>query len=243
MILTWPIRLTVMEKLRGCTNRNEENILHILAKLLVVFLLLVIAISCRSIEKHTTLSAELAIAPADTYLSIEERELYFKYKGNLEHIYQEVRDRYKSREVEFFVVFGIYFGSAEGFASEDKYLAVNIKTSKLFHDSKTKFGKRTAEIFFKYIKPLLKIIAEEKEVLDDPLIAGVALGVRWQAKKIIPVSRYEGEMHEQIQLIVLKDNLNRYLSGELTDQQLLDRSSTFVLDEEKGNQKIAIKLE
>jgi len=78
MILTWPIRLTVMEKLRGCTNRNEENILHILAKLLVVFLLLVIAISCRSIEKHTTLSAELAIAPADTYLSIEERELYFK---------------------------------------------------------------------------------------------------------------------------------------------------------------------
>ncbi|MCK5514158.1 MAG: hypothetical protein KAJ00_06645 [Deltaproteobacteria bacterium] len=34
-----------------------------------------------------------------------------------------------------------------------------------------------------------------------------------------------------------------YLSGELTDQQLLDRSSVFVLDEEKGNQKIAIKLE
>jgi hypothetical protein len=50
-------------------------------------------------------------------------------------------------------------------------------------------------------------------------------------------------VHEQIQLIVLKDNLNRYLSGELTDQQLLDRSSVFVLDEEKGNQKIAIKLE
>ena len=243
IILTRAIRLTVMKKLRGCANRNEENILPILAKPLVVLLLLVIAISCRSIEKHTTLSAELAIAPADTYLSIEERELYFKYKGNLEHIYQEVRDRYRSREVEFFVVFGIYFGSAEGFASEDNYLAVNIKTSKLFHDSKTKFGKRTAQIFSKYIKPLLKIIAEEKEMLDDSLIAGVALGVRWQAKKILPVSRYEGEVYEQIQLIVLKDNLNRYLSGELTDQQLLDRSSVFVLDDEKGNQKITIKLE
>jgi hypothetical protein len=89
----------------------------------------------------------------------------------------------------------------------------------------------------------LKIIAEEKEMLDDSLIAGVALGVRWQAKKILPISKYEGKVHEQIQLIVLKDNLNRYLSGELTDQQLLDRSSVFKLDEEKGNQKIAIKLE
>ncbi len=236
---TRAIRLTVMKKQRECANRNEENILAVLAKPLFVFLLLVIAISCRSIDKHTPLSAELAIAPADTYLSIKERELYLKHKGNLEHIYQKIRDRYSPREVEFFIVIGIYFGSAD----EDKYLAVNIKTSKLFHDSKTKFGKRTAQIFFKYIKPLLKIIAEEKEMLDDSLIAGVALGVRWQAKKILPVSKYEGVVHEQIQLIVLKDNLNRYLRGELTDQQLLDRSSVFKLDEERGNQKIAIKLE
>jgi hypothetical protein len=57
-----------MKKLRGCANRNKENILTVLAKPLVICLLLVIAISCRSIEKHTTLSAELAIAPADTYL-------------------------------------------------------------------------------------------------------------------------------------------------------------------------------
>jgi hypothetical protein len=232
-----------MKKLREYANKNEENILAVLAKPLVVFLLLVIAISCRSIDKHTPLSAELAIAPADTYQLLNERELYFKHKSSLEHIYQKIRNRYSSGELEFFIVFGIYFGSAEGFASEDKYLAVNIKTSKLFHDSKTKFGKRTAEIFSKYIKPLLKIIAEEKEMLDDSLIAGVALGVRWQAKKILPISKYEGKVHEQIQLIVLKDNLNRYLSGELTDQQLLDRSSVFKLDEEKGNQKIAIKLE
>lgn len=78
-------------------------------------------------------------------------------------------------------------------------------------------------------------------MLDDPLIAGVALGVRWQAKKLL-LSKYEGVVFEQIQLIVLKDDLNRYSSGELTDQQLLARSSIFLLDEERGNRKIVIKL-
>jgi len=231
-----------MKKQRECANRDEENILPVLAKTLVVFLLLVIAIGCRSTDKHIPLNADLAIAQADTYKLVAERKLFLKYKGNLENIYHKVRGKYSSGEVEFFIVFGMYFGSPEGFASQDKYLAVNIKTSKLFHDPKTPFDKRTAQIFFKYIKPLLKIIAEEKEMLDDPLIAGVALGVRWQVKRLL-WGKYEGEVQEQIQLIVLKDTLDRALAGKLTDQQLLDSSSIFLWDEVKGNQKIAIKLE
>ena len=54
---------------------------------------------------------------------------------------------------------------------------------------------------------------------------------------------YKGEVQEQIQFIVLKDTLNRYLGAKLTDQQLLDSSSIFLWDEVKGNQKIVIKLE
>ena len=233
-----------MKKQRACAKKRKGgNILTILAKSLVVLLLLiVVAIGCRSVEKPIPLSAELAIAPADTYQLVAERKLCLKYYDNLEDIYQKVRDRYSSEEVEFFIVFGIYFGNIKGFASEDNYLAVNIKTSKLFHDSKTKFDKRTSQIFFRYIKPLLKIIAEEKEVLDDPLMAGVALGVRWQVIKLL-VGTYEGEVFEQLQLIVLKDDLNRNLSGELTDQQLLDSSSIVMLSEEGKNRKIAIKLE
>jgi hypothetical protein len=231
-----------MKNQRKCANRNEENILSALAKTLVVLLLLAVAIGCRSVEKHTPLSAESVIAPAETYQSLKERELFFKYKGNLEHIYQKVRDRYTPGEVEFFIVRGIYFISAKGVASQDKYLVVNIKTSKLFHDSKTPFNKRSAQIFFEYIKPLLKIIAEEKELLDDPLVAGVTLGVRWQVKKLL-LFNYVGDVDEQIQLIVLKDNLNRYLKSEITDQQLLDGSSIVLLHESRGNRKITIKLE
>lgn len=233
-----------MKKQRACAKKRKGgNSLSALAKLLVVLLLLiVVAIGCRSVDKPTSLIADLAIAQADTYQLVADRELFLKFKGNLENIYQKVRNRYSSKEVEFFIVFGIYFGNITGFASEDSYLAVNIKTSKLFHDSKTKFGKRTSQIFFGYIKPLLKIIAEEKEVLDDPLMAGVALGVRWQVTKIL-VGTYEGEVFEQIQLIILKDDLNRNLSGELTDQQLLDNSSIFMLSEEGKDRKIAIKLE
>ena len=55
--------------------------------------------------------------------------------------------------------------------------------------------------------------------------------------------KYEGEVQEQIQLIVLKDTLDRALAVKLTDQQLLDSSSIFLWDEVKGNQKIVIKLE
>jgi len=150
-------------------------------------------------------------------------------------------DRYSPSEVEFFKVFGLCFVKAEGLASQDRYLALNIKTSKLFHDSKTPFAKRTAEIFFRYIKPLLKIIAED-EVLDNPLIAGIALSARWQVKKLF-LDKYKGILLEKIQLIVLKDDLNRNLSGEITDQQLLDRNSIFMLDEKWGNRQIAIKLE
>jgi hypothetical protein len=231
-----------MKNQRECANRNENNILSVLAKTLVVLLLLVVAIGCRSVEKLTPLSAESVIAPAETYQSLKERELFFKYKGNLGHIYQKVRDRYAPGEVEFFIIRGIYFISAKGVASPDKYLVVNIKTSKLFHDSKTPFNKRTAQIFFEYIKPLLKIIAEEQELLDDPLVAGVALGVRWQVEKLL-LFNYVGEVHEQIQLIVLKDNLNRYVKSEITDQQLLDWSSIILLHESRGNRKITITLE
>ena len=231
-----------MKKQRECANRDKENILSALAKALVVFLLPVIAIGCRSTDKHIPLSVDLAIAQADTYELVAERKIFLKYKGNLENIYQKVRDRHSAGEVEFFMVFGIYFGSPDGFASQNKYLAVNIKTSKLFRDSKTPFDKRTAQIFFKYIKPLLKIIAEEKKMLADPLIAGVALGIRWQVNRLL-FGTYKGEVQEQIQLIVLKDTLDRALAGKLTDQQLLDSSSVFLWDEVKGNQKIAIKLE
>ncbi len=231
-----------MKNQRECANRNEKNILSVLAKTLVILLFLAVAIGCRSVEKPTPLSAESVIAPAETYQSLKERELFHKYKGNLEHIYQKVRDRYAPGEVEFFIVRGIYFISAKGVASQDKYLVVNIKTSKLFHDSKTPFNKRSAQIFFEYIKPLFKIIAEEKEMLDDPLVAGVALGVRWQVEKLL-MGTYKGEVHEQIQLIVLKDNLNRYVKNEMTDQHLLDGSSIILLHERRGNQKITIKLE
>jgi hypothetical protein len=231
-----------MKKQREYANRNEENILSVLAKLLVVFLLLVIALGCRSTDKHIPLSADLAIAQVDAYKLAAERELFLKYKGNLESIYQKVRACYSAGDLEFFIVYGMYFGSPEGSPYQDKYLAVNIKTSKLFHDSNTPFDKRTAQIFFKYIKPLLKIIAEEKKMLDDPLIAGVALGVRWQAKKPL-MGTYEGEVDEQIQFIVLKDILNRYLCSKLTDQQLLTKSSIYLLNEAKINQKILIKLE
>ena len=231
-----------MKKQRECANRDKENILSALAKALVVFLLPVIAIGCRSTDKHMPLSVDLAIAQADTYELVAERKIFLKYKGNLENIYQKVRDRHSAGEVEFFMVFGIYFGSPDGFASQNKYLAVNIKKSKLFHDSNTTFDKRTAQIFFKYIKPLLKIIAEEKKMLADPLIAGVALGIRWQVNRLL-FGTYKGEVQEQIQLIVLKDTLNRSLGCKLTDQQLLDSSSIFLWDEVRKNQKIAIKLE
>ncbi len=79
-------------------------------------------------------------------------------------------------------------------------------------------------------------------MLDDPLVAGVALGVRWQVEKLL-IGTYKGEVREQMQLIVLKDNLNRYLKSELTDQHLLDGSSIVLLQERSGNRKITIKLE
>jgi hypothetical protein len=52
IILTRAIRLTVMEKQREYANRDEENILSVLAKLLVVFLSLVMAIGCRKLTKR-----------------------------------------------------------------------------------------------------------------------------------------------------------------------------------------------
>jgi len=79
-------------------------------------------------------------------------------------------------------------------------------------------------------------------MLADPLIAGVALGIRWQVNRLL-FGTYKGEVQEQIQLIVLKDTLNRSLGCKLTDQQLLDSSSIFLWDEVRKNQKIAIKLE
>ncbi len=88
-----------MKKQREYANRNEENILSVLAKLLVVFLLLVIPIGCKSVDKHIPLSAESAIAQADIYKLVAEKELFLKYKGNLENIYQKVRDRYSAGEV------------------------------------------------------------------------------------------------------------------------------------------------
>jgi len=95
-----------MKKQRECANRRGKDTLTILAKPLVVFLLLIVVIGCRSIDKHSPLNSELAIAQVDTYQSVKDRNLCLKYYGNLENIYQKVRDWYSSREVEFFIVLG-----------------------------------------------------------------------------------------------------------------------------------------
>lgn len=196
---------------------------------------------CHPLNKRSPLSIKSVIAPADVYESIEDKNRTIKYQHNLENIYHNVRNRYKPSQLEFFLVSGICFRAIQVKGFYDIYLSLNTKSSKIFLDSKTDLEQRASMIFKKYIKPLLKIAAKEREILKDITVAGIMINTRWEVKKTLK-GQYSLISFEQVSLVTPKEQIDKYLRDTITDQELLDLSTLIAIKERGSPQIIRLRL-
>lgn len=208
----------------------------------IIILTLTSIISCQTIHKKSPSSAESVIASADIYESQEDKNLVITYQNNLKNIYNHVRDRYKPSQLEFFLISGICFRKIRVSRSYDTYLSLNTKSSKLFLDAKIQLNQRASNIFKNYTKPLLKIAAEEIEILKDSKVAGIMINTRCKVKKIIK-EEYPITLFEQFSLVTQKEQVDKYMRGTINDQELLDQSTLIVISEGENPHTIKLHLE
>jgi len=208
----------------------------------ITILTLMSSSACQILNKQAPLSMESVITSGEVYESLEDKKLFTTYQNNLKNIYNHVRARYKPSQLEFFLISGICFRNIRVDTSYDTYLSLNTKSSMLFPDTKTSFEQRVSIIFNKYIKPLLKISAEETEILHDNKVAGIMINTRWKVKKVLK-EKYPITLYEQVSLITKKVQLENYLKHTLTDQELLDQSTLIALNEGESLQIIKLHLE
>lgn len=219
---------------------KKPGLHHALLKTLTL-LLLAASSACQLLNKQVPMRKESAISPADVYESIDDRNLIAQYHNNLENIYDHVRDRYKVSQLEFFMISGICFRKLQIKKRFDTYLSLNTRTYELFLNNKTDYEQRLSIVFDHYLKPLLKIAAEEKEILQDINIAGIIISTQWKVKNPLK-GEYEMILQEEVSLVTLKEQISKYMNGEMTDQELLDRSTLIVINEDETPRIIKLIL-
>lgn len=219
---------------------TKPGIHHVLLKRFTI-LLLAATSACQSLHRHVPIRMESAISPADVYESIEDRNLIVQYQHNLEHIYGHVRKRYKPSQLEFFMISGICFRKLQIKKTFDTYLSLNTKTDEQFLNNKTDYEQRLSIVFRHYLKPLLKIAAEEKEILQDTNVAGILISTQWKVKNPLQED-YEIILQEQVSLAAPKEPIGTYMKGNMTDQELLDRSALIAINEDETPRIITLIL-
>jgi len=197
-------------------------------------------IACQHLHKHRSLNKESVIAQAELYESAEDKKLVSTYQPNLEAIYHKVRARYEPHQLEFFMITGISFRKIRISKSFDTYLSLNTKSSKFFSDDTT-FEERASLVFTHYLKPLLTIAVQERTLMHDSALAGVAITTRWKVKKLLK-EKHRISLSEQVSLITHKEQIDKFLTHSLTDQELLDQSTLISTNEEQNSQIIKLHL-
>lgn len=207
-----------------------------------LILLCVISSSCQSLGKPATLDITEVIAPLNVYESPQDRSIIITYHTNLENIYSNVRSHFKPNQLEFFMISGICLRRLQIKKTFDLYLSLNTKSSKIFQEDQTSFEQRAATIFNRYIKQLLTIAAQEKELLSNEEITGIMISNRWQTEKMLNPP-YTSISFEQVTFVAQKKEIDDYLNHLITDQELVDRSTFIALQDGKKPRMIDLPLE
>jgi hypothetical protein len=140
------------------------------------------------------------------------------------------------------MISGICFRRLQMEKTFDLYLSLNTKSPQVFQEDKTTFEQRAATIFNRYIKQLLILAAQEKEVLNDEAITGIMVNSRWQIETILN-PQYQSISFEQLTFVTPKKEVDGYLNHLITDQELVDRSILIALQNGETPRVITLSLE
>jgi hypothetical protein len=198
--------------------------------------------SCQSMSKPEPLDSSSVIAPLNVYESPQDRSLAIKYYSNLENIYNRIRSHFNPSKLEFFMISGICFRRLQMEKTFDLYLSLNTKSPKVFGEDETTFDQRAAAIFNSYIKQLLIIAAQEKEILNDEVVTGIMVNSRWQIETIFN-PQYQSVSFEQLTVVAPKKEINDYVNHLITDQELIDGSILIALQNGETPRVITLSLE
>lgn len=198
----------------------------------------IFAISCGAGPKLARVpkTPDIIIKADEVYLEGEEqeRDLALKYYKSMEDMIAAVRDTFPVDEFEFFErQVGFFRGPRN---EEGSYLGLGAFTEERFDTSTTNRNKRVATIFAKYGKPLLEILAAQEEVVEDPRVKGFKLYLTYWKKDVSRQLYGKGDT-EWVEFYLNKNDVEKYLGREITDQALLDHNNVFM---ESGKVRIVM---
>lgn len=209
---------------------------------ITILVLIAVNASCQLHSRHKPLTSESVIASPAIYESQDDRLLVIKHQSSLQGIYDAIRDQFSADKLEFFLISGICFRKLQLKSSYHTYLSISTRSSAFFSADESTFEKRASQIFRTYSKPLLAIAAAEKAVVEDEQVAGIMVSTRWHVEKELQQD-HRFARYEEMNLVVQKQQINGFVSGALTDQQLLDQSTVIVLGEGDSARIVQLVLE
>jgi tetratricopeptide (TPR) repeat protein len=181
------------------------------------------------------------VGDPSAYSTEKGRKLMIRYEKNLENIFARVRAIYKPSEIEFFHSMGSR-GAGLGFMkldeSDDRYLALTVVAPfTFFQKAQSTYQERAAKLFATYIKSLIGIALEEREVINDPDVAGLWILISWSTMDDRSVKRGEG-----FKLIAAKEDCKNFAIDKLTLQDFVSRVTIKGIQEGKELGKVSLTV-
>jgi len=171
------------------------------------------------------LTMEEVIVPSSAYSTETGRALAIKYETNLQNIFLNIRIKYYP-ELKFAPISVLNNMASGGIGffrpSDDKrFLGVQVYLDAPYNKSRTDFNERAATSFSRYARGLLEIIMKEREPLNDGNVSGAFVSLSWIARDFS--HSYRGGEWECINIEASRDDVKRFLSDEISNQEFVNR--------------------
>ena len=177
------------------------------------------------------------VLPPDQYTSDKGRQLARAYARDLSELNAEIYHCLPWVDVQ---KNGIGFFKPKHLSGDQRYLSLNIVVAQQPSAEFTSFGPddRASRMFSRYVPPLLRRMAQNAELLRDPLLDGFTIIVSWM--KAEPRNAGERPVNETIAAFVPKAAAADYVAKRLPVGQLADMAYVLAWDGEAPTGRLSL---
>ena len=163
-------------------------------RLFILLVLNFLLLSCSTTQPLTSLNTYQFILDPSQYSTEKGRSLARSHHENTNNIFNNINEKYegisftpvtKSEDGKFTGGIGFFREEIRNSIKDHRYLGISISTADIFYlenDSSKNRTLRVETIYTKYIRELLKIMTDEKEILADDDVEGFSIKIAWVNK-------------------------------------------------------------
>ena len=209
-------------------------------------------LSCTTTQSVTSSKVPQFILDSSQYSTEKGKSLAHSYQKNIKNIFHNINAKYKgisftpvtrTENGRFTGGIGFFREEVENNDEDHRYLGIRIGAADIFYldnDSPENRALRVETIYTKYIRELLKIMTDEKEILANDDVEGFSIRIAWVSKSesLLTPSRYVDDLIVKAS----KSDAYDYSHKEITTQDFLSRSDVLQFSQNMSMEKINVKV-